>query len=340
MQFVTLLVIGALIAACAEATLGISTRVAGDDVCLTLACCQRQYSESLAIPNWCVTGVALDASGQGCSVLTRCDSVRERCDAEQQRCIAVGPAAPVVTVAGSQTCRDDVDCQPLDASALFCSDAYTCHGQLGCTASARCPAGSVCSEQRRTCITEVEACGRPCNDGRACSGKRACLPTGTAGGFACFTTEPPPPSCHDSKEATLASSSVGAAVACVDDMGCDNGIWCDGTETCLVALGQVCITGARPCAEACNESARTCAPYVPVLFIVMVVILGALFAIGVTVTLCFIFCRCEKQRKRTGATATFVAPIEARYNAYEASPLEPLYRKRMDGYSSFASKFA
>jgi len=46
----------------------------------------------------------------------------------------------------------------------------------------------------------------------------------------------------------------GGVVGCMDDVDCDDGLFCNGTETCVA---EACVPGSAPCEE-CDESSDTC----------------------------------------------------------------------------------
>jgi hypothetical protein len=53
----------------------------------------------------------------------------------------------------------------------------------------------------------------------------------------------------------------GPPPACTSDAECDNGLFCDGSETCNLGTG-LCESGTAPCSggEVCNESTNSCDP--------------------------------------------------------------------------------
>ena len=97
------------------------------------------------------------------------------------------------------------------------------------------------------CTTDAE-----CDDNVFCNGAETCQ------GGACLAGTPP--SCNDGFACT-ADSCNQTADACdhiPSDLPCDDGLWCNGAETCDPLNG--CQAGTGPCQpdEACDETAGVC----------------------------------------------------------------------------------
>ncbi len=61
--------------------------------------------------------------------------------------------------------------------------------------------------------------------------------------------------CGDDDAMTPMDGGGGDAAACSTDMACDDGLFCNGLETCAEG---VCAPGDAPCAGACDEAAERC----------------------------------------------------------------------------------
>jgi subtilisin family serine protease len=153
-------------------------------------------------------------------------------------------------------CTSDAAC----ANGAFCDGAETCdaygHCQAGsainCADSVACTTDS-CNETTDTCDHVPN--NAFCNNGQYCDGVETCNATtgcqaGTAvncgDGIACTTD-----TCN---ETTDTCDHV------PNNALCNNGLYCDGVETCNVSLG--CQTGALPCTAAdwCEEATSSCIP--------------------------------------------------------------------------------
>jgi hypothetical protein len=90
-----------------------------------------------------------------------------------------------------------------------------------------------------------------CDDGQFCNGEELCVGGSCVPGSAV--------SCDDGVSCT-ADACIEATDSCQNvptDALCDNGLFCDGTETCDAVLD--CQPGTDPCAgEACDETGDTC----------------------------------------------------------------------------------
>lgn len=156
---------------------------------------------------------------------------------------------------------DQCDHAPDDESCdngVFCDGAEVCDLVLGCSPG---PAEScddsvectidVCNAALDVCEhTEDDAA---CDNGLYCDGVEACDPLlGCRAGVAI--------DCDDGIECTIDSCSE-VLVACVnppDNASCDDGLFCNGLETCSDVDG--CSPGSSPClpGETCNEGVDRC----------------------------------------------------------------------------------
>jgi subtilisin-like proprotein convertase family protein len=96
------------------------------------------------------------------------------------------------------------------------------------------------------CTTNPE-----CDDGQFCNGAETCV----AGSCQAGT----PPNCNDGVACTVdaCNESTDSCTHTPNNGACDDGLFCNGAETCHATLG--CQAGSDPCAGApCNETTNTC----------------------------------------------------------------------------------
>ncbi len=172
----------------------------------------------------CVAGTAPDCDdGISCTVDT-CDSVTDACS-----------NAP-----------DDAVC----SDGAFCNGAEICDPAAGCIDAADpCPVGA-CDEDADICTAECFE-DSDCDDAVFCNGAETCDAGSCLPGTA--------PDCDDGIGCTLDSCSAvsDSCVSAADDSACDDGLFCNGAETCNVASG--CEAGTDPCdGAACDEAGDTC----------------------------------------------------------------------------------
>jgi formylglycine-generating enzyme required for sulfatase activity len=143
-----------------------------------------------------------------------------------------------------------------------CGDGTCDAGENPINCPADCPAvcgDGLCSsgEDAQNCPADCAECieNADCDDGQFCNGAESC----TGGECQAGT----PVDCDDGVGCTIDTCNE-AADACdntPDDSACDNGLFCDGAETCDPVLD--CLTGADPCGgTACDEGTNTCEPSV------------------------------------------------------------------------------
>lgn len=176
-------------------------------------------------------------------------------------------------------------CQP--GMPFFCIDEVECtidecvEGR-GCVSrpdDSLCPPGTMCDPSSgcvgRPCGTDAE-----CDDGAACNGVEACGPDGICHGgvpldcadaIDCTidSCEEPRGMCtHTPDGARCATGMCDPMLGCLDrrcrsSAECDDGLVCNGTESCS---GGRCVPGPRPACDdgvactvdACSEAARGC----------------------------------------------------------------------------------
>jgi hypothetical protein len=89
-----------------------------------------------------------------------------------------------------------------------------------------------------------------CDDHLFCNGLETCTNNKCQSGSA--------PNCDDAIACT-ADACVESSKACThtaDDAACNDGLFCDGVETCNTATG--CVAGAPPCTNSCDETNDQC----------------------------------------------------------------------------------
>ena len=148
-------------------------------------------------------------------------------------------------------CNVDPDCE----DGLFCNGAETCVAGACQAGSNPCP-GQSCDEDLDTCgPCQVDA---DCDDGLFCNGDETCDAGTCQDGSA--------PNCADAFACT-ADSCNGTSDSCehvTNDALCDNGLFCDGSETCSAVLGCQagvsvdCADGVACTADSCNETSDSC----------------------------------------------------------------------------------
>jgi len=103
-----------------------------------------------------------------------------------------------------------------------------------------------------TCDAEFGCINLPddsvCDDGNLCTSDE-CIP-----GVGCVHTSAP---CSDGIDCThdACDPATGACVSTPDDSACDNGLFCDGEETCNPEVG--CVAGVSSCVVACDDLCHT-----------------------------------------------------------------------------------
>ncbi|MFQ5463745.1 MAG: S8 family serine peptidase, partial [Phycisphaerae bacterium] len=151
------------------------------------------------------------------------------------------------------------DCLPLCDDGLFCNGLETPDGNGGCLPGTPpdcaisgdpCNVG-VCNEATDTCATQSANEGLPCSDGVFCNGVESCA----AGVCRPGTVV----NCDDGVACTVdaCNETTNTCDHAASDALCDNGLFCDGVETCSTTLG--CVAGSPPCgASPCDEAINAC----------------------------------------------------------------------------------
>jgi len=176
---------------------------------------------------------------------------------------------------------DDLDaCTENDAcaagacagTALVCDDELFCNGTETCDVATGCVAGTApCDALTETCNEDTDACVLTCVVGDLCDDGDPCTDDACVDG-ACANTAK---DCDDSVACTddscdavtgdcvnadnctapetcnLTTGLCVAVAACTLDADCDDGLFCNGLETCDLTdpANGVCVDGTRPCGD-------------------------------------------------------------------------------------------
>ena len=161
----------------------------------------------------------------------------------------------LVFAVNPDACTSDAQCD----NGLYCDGAETCNlgtGQCEAGTAPNCDDGVSCTVD--SCNESTDSCDNViddslCDNGLFCDGAETCNATlGCQSGSA--------PNCDDGVSCTVDSCNEGTD-SCdntPDDGACDNGLFCDGAETCNPASG--CQDNADPCTggQTCNETTDIC----------------------------------------------------------------------------------
>ena len=167
------------------------------------------------------------------------------------------PIVMDLRLATAPGCTTNAQCD----DGVFCNGAETCDAQHVCQpgTSVNCSDGIACTLD--ACNEATDFCDHApnnaaCDNGLYCDGAETCSVT-----LGCLPGTPV--NCSDGIACT-ADACNEATDSCdhaPNNAACDNGLYCDGAETCSVTLG--CQTGAAPCNATswCNEAGDVCVPY-------------------------------------------------------------------------------
>lgn len=168
---------------------------------------------------------------------------------------------------GSPECSVDSDCNDGDLcttdacnGGTCTNDLITCDDGIGCTVDS-CDAGT------GSCINDASACpvGQDCGNGiceagedcSSCANDCRAKTNGNPNSRYCCDGDLP--DCGDSRCSESPWMCGDSISACSDSSDCDDGLYCNGVETCDLILG--CQSGADPCpGQGCDETANTCVP--------------------------------------------------------------------------------
>jgi hypothetical protein len=273
--------------ACTAATA--AADCASDHLCTTGTCGADGFCVFADVE--CLTGQECDTADGGCktpcdaaTAATDCDDLNACTDD------ACTDGFCASTNDDTNTCDDDDACTENDAcaegvcagTALVCDDGLFCNGTETCDVATGCVAGTApCVAVTESCNEDTDACDTVCtddagcDDGVFCNGAETCDLTDPANGVCAASTDPcvdngvfcdGTESCDEATAACVSSGDPCAAagttcdeataaclteVACTLDTDCDDGLFCNGLETCDLTdpANGVCADGTRPCAD-------------------------------------------------------------------------------------------
>jgi len=239
-----------------DAALGCA-HAANDSACDDGAYCNG--AEICDLTNGCSAGTAPCASDNiDCTI--DCNEGTDTCGHTPDHTLCTGQVCSVTLGCVNGTaCSTNANCD----DGLACNGAEMCVGSvcqagspIDCNDGVGCTADS-CDDTNGLCINTPNNAN--CSDGDFCTGTEVCDAT--------LDCQPgTPPDCDDSVACTtdFCSTSQGACVHSPDHSVCDNGLFCDGYETCTATgcvngTAVVCPDDGFACTqEACDEGLNGC----------------------------------------------------------------------------------
>jgi hypothetical protein len=152
-------------------------------------------------------------------------------------------------------CTSDADCD----DGLFCNGVESCNLSTNtCVAVSACPPSippTVCNEITDTCDPVECTYDYHCDDGLFCNGVESCDP----GTYTCVAVSACPPSIPP----TVCNEITDTCdpVDCTAHFHCDDGLFCNGVESCNLATNTCVAVSACPPSfppTVCNELTDTC----------------------------------------------------------------------------------
>jgi hypothetical protein len=144
---------------------------------------------------------------------------------------------------------------------LFCDGVDVCSGGVCTHAGDPCPGPDGDGNCAESCDEATDSCTAPDPNGSACDDGDGCTIGDTCSGGTCQPGGPK--DCSDSNVCTTdtCSSPSGTCVHTNNTLPCDDGLFCDGADTCVGGVcqhaGDPC-AGGPECANVCNEAADNC----------------------------------------------------------------------------------
>lgn len=217
----------------------------------------------------CQPGTPLN-NGSDCSAQMTCFTTATCQDGVCSGAIPLPPGtncgnAP--TVCSSQdTCDGAGVCQPnhLGNGTPCTNDGNPCTSdfcQIGFCVHPAAPAGTTCATDNNVCTNDVcsgTTCSHPPVTAQtACAtDNNVCTNDVCAGGVCTHPAVTSPTACSDSNACTTNDMCSGSNCAGGPALQCNDGMFCNGTETCNPASG--CVAGSDPCTapglSECNET--------------------------------------------------------------------------------------
>ncbi|MEO1271759.1 MAG: hypothetical protein AAFX99_27010, partial [Myxococcota bacterium] len=201
-----------------------------DDTCTDDAVCDHINNSAPCTDNLFCNGA--DACQDGtCSVHSGGPCVGSQCDEQLDRCVG---------------CLDDIDCDDGNiCTDNFCDDGIceNVNNSDPCTDNLFCNGADTCGDGSCT-----QHAGTPCAAGELChEGSQACAE--------CFGDG----DCNDDNPCTTDRCNAGICARDNNTVPCNDGLFCNGTDTCQG--GSCSVHTGDPCAGAgalCDEPSRAC----------------------------------------------------------------------------------
>ena len=218
-------------------------------------------SETCHVTLDCQQGPSVNCNdGISCTV-DSCDEITDSCDNSPSDALCDDG----LYCNGAETCDAVSDCQPGGGDP--CSPPLLCNEEMdacvGCIADGDCDDGVSCTVD--TCDTGTNTCNNDpqdsnCDDGLFCNGNETCHAT-----LDCQSGTPV--DCNDGVNCTddACNDVTDSCVNVVNHGNCDDGLWCNGAETCNAVSD--CQAGVAPCpddglfcngTESCDEGIDQC----------------------------------------------------------------------------------
>ena len=270
--------------------------VCDDGVACTADACDEATDACVAVPVHALCDDGLYCTGVevctavGCfSAGDPCASAGERCDEDGDRCVTCLADADCDDGVGCtvDTCVDGGCVSEVDDGA--CDDGQWCNGAESCDATEDCQPGTApacddgvactadsCDEDADACVSEPQdgACddGLFCNGAETCDAVEGCRPAEEPCGVGLVCDEAgdrcveclAATDCDDGVACTIDECVLNACRNTPNDGACDDGLWCDGDETCDPTAGcqpgavRLCDDGVACTADSCDEDADAC----------------------------------------------------------------------------------
>jgi len=176
------------------------------------------------------------SDGLFCNGTESCDEMNDECLHSGNPCIDDG-----LFCNGAESCDENSD-QCLHSGDPCSDDGLWCNGTESC------------DENNDQCLHS----GRPCDDGNVCTND-ICNETQEECIYTCNATDK-----HDQCCTNPACADALVCRDCLNNNDCDDGLWCNGSESCVDG---VCVAGEDPCpddrlfcngAESCDENSDQC----------------------------------------------------------------------------------
>jgi hypothetical protein len=247
----------------------------GDDPCIDLAHCNENTNVCLQCLNSsecndnnpctndsCQSNACVHTNNTvTCNDNNACTS-NDRCSGGS--CVG----GPPITCNDSNICTGNAQgidsCDP-EVGCRFIHNTNPCNDGNACTTGDQCLLGTcrggpppVCNDNNQCtddscsvttgCVFSRDDTNT-CDDGNPCATNDVCVNRVCVAGT--------PIDCNDNVACTIDSCSSGTCIHTPNNSLCGDNQFCNGSETCSVALGG-CVSGTPPCNGACNETADAC----------------------------------------------------------------------------------